>query len=44
MLDQIKTDNEAVMHRDPPAKTTLEAALCYPGLLAIWLHGLAHIL
>ena len=38
MLDQIKTDIDAVMHRDPEAKTRLEAALCYPGLHAIWLH------
>ena len=30
MLDQIKTDIDAVMHRDPAAKTRLEAALCYP--------------
>ena len=42
MLDQIKTDIDAVMHRDPAAKTRLEAALCYPGLHAIWLHRLAH--
>lgn len=42
MLDQIKTDIDAVMHRDPAVKTRLEAALCYPGLHAIWLHRLAH--
>ena len=42
MFDQIKTDIDAVMHRDPAAKTRLEAALCYPGLHAIWLHRLAH--
>ncbi|MCD7874748.1 MAG: serine O-acetyltransferase [Acidaminococcaceae bacterium] len=42
MFDQIKTDIDAVMHRDPAVKTRLEAALCYPGLHAIWLHRLAH--
>lgn len=42
MFDQIKTDIDAVMHRDPAAKTRLEAALCYPGLHAIWLHRIAH--
>lgn len=42
MLDQIKTDIDAVMHRDPAAKTRFEAALCYPGLHAIWLHRIAH--
>lgn len=30
------------MQRDPAAKTKLEAALCYPGLHAIWLHRIAH--
>lgn len=30
------------MLRDPAAKTRLEAALCYPGLHAIWLHRIAH--
>lgn len=44
MFDQIKTDIDAVMHRDPAAKTRLEVALCYPGLHAIWLHRIAHTL
>ncbi len=30
------------MLRDPAAKSRLEAALCYPGLHAIWLHRIAH--
>ena len=28
--------------RDPAVKTRLEAAFCYPGLHAIWLHRIAH--
>ncbi len=42
MFDQLKKDLDAIMLRDPAAKSRLEAALCYPGLHAIWLHRLAH--
>lgn len=42
MFTQIKKDIDAIMLRDPAAKTRLEAALCYPGLHAIWLHRIAH--
>lgn len=42
MFAQIKKDIDAIMLRDPAAKTRLEAALCYPGLHAIWLHRIAH--
>ncbi len=42
MFAQIKKDIDAIMQRDPAAKTRLEAALCYPGLHAIWLHRIAH--
>lgn len=36
MFAQMKKDIDAIMLRDPAAKTRLEAALCYPGLHAIW--------
>ena len=42
MFAQMKKDIDAIMLRDPAAKTRLEAALCYPGLHAIWLHRIAH--
>lgn len=42
MFPQIKQDLNVIMQRDPAAKTRLEAALCYPGLHAIWLHRIAH--
>ena len=42
MFAQIKKDIDSIMLRDPAAKTRLEAALCYPGLHAIWLHRIAH--
>lgn len=41
MFAQMKKDIDAIMLRDPAAKTRLEAALCYPGLHAIWLHRIA---
>ncbi len=42
MFAQMKKDIDAIMLRDPAAKSRLEAALCYPGLHAIWLHRIAH--
>lgn len=42
MFAQMKKDIDAIMLRDPAAKTRLEGALCYPGLHAIWLHRIAH--
>ncbi len=42
MFAQMKKDIDAIMLRAPAAKTRLEAALCYPGLHAIWLHRIAH--
>ena len=42
MFAQIKEDLDVIMLRDPAAKSRLEAALCYPGLHAIWLHRIAH--
>ena len=42
MFAQIKEDLNAIMLRDPAAKSRLEAALCYPGLHAIWLPRIPH--
>lgn len=42
MFSKITKDLDAIMQRDPAARTRLEAALCYPGLHAIWLHRIAH--
>lgn len=42
MFSQIKKDIRVIMERDPAVKSKLEAALCYPGLHAIWLHRIAH--
>lgn len=42
MLSQIHKDIKVIMERDPAVRSRLEAALCYPGLHAIWLHRIAH--
>ena len=44
MFEEMKEDINAAMRRDPAAKSRLEIALCYPGLHAIWLHRIAHVL
>ena len=42
MFEQWKEDIDAVMARDPAAKSRLEVLLCYPGLKAIRAHRRAH--
>jgi len=37
-------DIRAVYTRDPAARNFLEILLCYPGIHAIWLHRIAHLL
>ncbi|MFZ5966817.1 MAG: serine O-acetyltransferase [Bacillota bacterium] len=41
-LEEIKEDIEAVLERDPAAKSKLEVLLCYPGVHAIISHRVAH--
>ncbi len=38
----IKDDIRAVRERDPASKSSLEAALLYPGVHAIWAHRISH--
>jgi serine O-acetyltransferase len=38
----MREDIETVRRNDPAAKNALEILLCYPGLHAVWLHGVAH--
>jgi serine O-acetyltransferase len=42
MFEQWKKDIDAVLSRDPAAKSRLEVLLCYPGLRAIRAHRRAH--
>jgi serine O-acetyltransferase len=44
MFKTIRRDVQAVFDRDPAARSTLEVILLYPGLHAVWLHRVAHVL
>lgn len=35
-------DIDAILKRDPAARTRLEVLLCYPGLHALWMHRINH--
>jgi len=40
----MREDIQAVLQRDPAARSALEVLLCYPGLHAIWMHRINHAL
>jgi len=42
LFSLFKSDVEAILQRDPAARTKIEAVLVYPGLHAVWFHRLAH--
>ena len=42
MFAQLKSDIDAVLTRDPAARSALEVMLCYPGFRAIRRHRRAH--
>lgn len=42
--DLVREDMEAVLARDPAAKSMMEVRLCYPGLVALRSHRRAHAL
>ena len=42
MLNTIRRDIQSVLERDPAARSTLEVALLYPGLHALWAYRVAH--
>jgi serine O-acetyltransferase len=44
MFERVKEDIRSVFHRDPAARNAFEVLTCYPGLHAIWMHRLAHLL
>ena len=41
-LSRAREDIKTVFREDPAARTTLEVILCYPGLHALWFHGISH--
>lgn len=44
MLQTLRRDIQAVLDRDPAARSVWEIMLLYPGLHAVWAHRLAHAL
>jgi serine O-acetyltransferase len=40
----MRSDIDSVVERDPAARTSLEVALLYPGVHAVWAHRLSHSL
>jgi serine O-acetyltransferase len=38
----LAADLQAIARNDPAARNWLEVVLCYPGLLALWLHRVSH--
>ena len=42
MFDQLKRDIQAVLSRDPAARSALEVVLCYPSFRAVRRHRRAH--
>jgi serine O-acetyltransferase len=44
MFASVARDLDAVLERDPAARSRLEVALCYPGFHALLLHRVAHAL
>ncbi|MFD1646173.1 serine O-acetyltransferase [Haloarchaeobius litoreus] len=42
MLARLREDVEAVLERDPAAKSRLEVLTCYAGLHAVWAHLVSH--
>jgi serine O-acetyltransferase len=44
MFKTLSDDIQAVLERDPAARSRLEVLLCYPGLHAVLIHRMAHAL
>jgi len=44
LLAHIREDVNSVLERDPAARSRLEVLLCYPGLWAVWVHRVSHVL
>ncbi len=44
MFKTLSDDMQAVLERDPAARSKLEVLLCYPGLHAVLIHRVAHAL
>ena len=41
---RIREDIDSILERDPAARSRLEVLLCYPGLWAVWIQRISHVL
>lgn len=44
MFETIREDIRTVFDKDPAARSLLEVLTCYPGMQALWMHRIAHLL
>ena len=44
LFARIREDINSVLERDPAARSRLEVLVCYPGLWAVWIHRISHVL
>ncbi|ACL73141.1 Serine O-acetyltransferase [Thioalkalivibrio sulfidiphilus HL-EbGr7] len=44
MFERLKEDIRCVFDRDPAARNTFEVLTTYPGIHALWMHRLSHVL
>jgi serine O-acetyltransferase len=44
LWERIREDVDAILERDPAARSRLEVFLCYPGLWAVWIYRMSHAL
>jgi serine O-acetyltransferase len=44
LFARIREDIDSVLERDPAARSRLEVMLCYPGLWAVWIHRVSHVM
>jgi len=43
-ISRIRDDVRSIFERDPAARSWLEVLTCYPGLWAVWIHRVSHLL
>jgi serine O-acetyltransferase len=44
LFARIREDIDSILVRDPAARSRLEVLLCYPGLWAVWIQRISHVL
>ena len=44
LFARVREDINSILERDPAARSRLEVFLCYPGLWAVWIHRISHVL